>query len=74
MLLAEAFAEVKPDQELGVVIARKQRRLGIFHRKYLTSFITWMRDDGLYIDFSRVEWEVPKNKEDDLPQPRRGVV
>ncbi|MCZ6784330.1 MAG: hypothetical protein O7G30_13565 [Proteobacteria bacterium] len=71
-VLSTAFAKATPAQEIAVVMARKKRRLGLFHRKYLTSFIAWIQDDSLYLDFSRVEWEVPKQKEAELPMPRVG--
>lgn len=71
-LLSGALAEASPNQEIAVVAVRKERRLGIFHRKYLTSFVAYMKDDSLFIHLSRVEWEVPKNDEDDLPEPHIG--
>jgi hypothetical protein len=71
--LVAAFAEAGPDQELGVKIVRKAARIGILHRKYLTSFITYVEDGYLYVLLSRVDWQIPKNKEDDpLPEPIRG--
>ncbi len=71
--LAEAFAEAGPDQEIGVQAVRKEMQLGVFHRKYLTSFLAYMKDGYLYLLLSRVDWPIPQKDEDDpLPEPRRG--
>ncbi len=70
--LREAFELVGPDQELGVKVVRKESQLGVFHRKYLTSFIAYMKDGYLYMLLTRVNWPIPQNKEDDkLPEPVR---
>ena len=70
--LAEAFAEAGPDQAIGVNVIRKDMRIGIFHLKYLTSFLAHIDDGHLYISIRRVDWLVPKGREDDpYPQPRR---
>jgi hypothetical protein len=69
--MAESFEEASPNQELIVVAVRKQRRLGLFHRKFLTSLSAFMEGDFLHIELSRIEWEIPKNREDEkLPRPR----
>jgi hypothetical protein len=71
--LSQAFAEADANQEIAVKAVRKEHRLGIFHRKYLTSFVTFLRDDYLYVFLSRIDWEIPKRREDDhLPEPRIG--
>jgi hypothetical protein len=70
--LAEGFAEAGPDDELGVKLIRKEMKLGLFHRKYLTSFIAYMQDDYLYLQLSRVDWLIPEAKKGDkLPEPQR---
>ena len=53
---------------------RVEKRLGLFHTKYLTSFVAWMKDDQLVIHLSRVEWAVPKDSEDEIPEPFVGKV
>jgi hypothetical protein len=69
--ISEAFAEVGPDQKLGVKLIRKEANLGIFHTKYLTSLLAFMKNGYLYILLSRVDWPIPQAKEDDkLPEPR----
>ena len=70
--LAKGFAEADPDDELSVKLIRKQMRLGIFNRKYLTSFIAYIQDEHLYILLSRVDWLIPESKKRDrLPEPQR---
>jgi hypothetical protein len=69
--IAEAFAEVGPDQKLGVKLIRKEANLGLFHTKYLTSLLAYIKDGHLYVLLSRVDWPIPQAKEDDkLPEPR----
>jgi hypothetical protein len=72
-VLAEGFAQAGPDDELGVKLIRKEMRLGLFNRKYLTSFIAYIKDDYLYLLLSRVDWPIPDAKgRDRLPEPQRG--
>ncbi|MDH3686606.1 MAG: hypothetical protein OEP95_10285 [Myxococcales bacterium] len=67
--VALAFEEADPSQEIVVTAVRSEKRLGLFTAKYLTSFVTWMQGEDLYIHLSRVEWPVPKGDEDELPEP-----
>ena len=68
--LVKAFEQANPNQQVAVMAIRKQQRLGLFHKKFLTSFIAFFRDDRLYLQFSRIEWEIPKAREDSkLPGP-----
>ncbi len=68
--VSKALGEADSGQEVVVLSIRRHKRLGIFDRKFLTSFIVYLRDDSLYLHLSRVEWEVPKHREDNLPEPR----
>jgi hypothetical protein len=67
--LAQAFADVSPDQEIAVNVIHKQMRFGILHLKYLTSFLAYVDDGYLYLAIRRVEWPVAKGREGD-PYPR----
>ena len=68
--LVEAFEAANSGQQVAVMAVRKEQKLGIFHKKYLTSLIAFFRDDRLHIQFSRIEWEIPKRREDSkLPEP-----
>ncbi len=70
--LAEAFAEVGPDQEIGVQIIRREMKLGVFNQKYLTNFLSYVEDGHLYLVLRRVEWPVSKSLGPKrLPKPRR---
>jgi len=71
--LAEAFEQANSTQEVAISAVRKQQRLGLFHRKYLTTLIAYFEDERLYVHLSRVEWEIPKDREGDrLPEPEPG--
>jgi hypothetical protein len=66
--VARAFSKATPDQMVIVKAQRREKRYGIFHAKYLTSFAAWMRGDDLVIHFSRVEWQMPKEDEETIPE------
>lgn len=71
--MTNAFVKADSSQEVVVIAVRKQDRLAIFHKKYLTTLIAFFRADRLYIHLSRVEWEIAKNRKNKvLPQPERG--
>ncbi|MAG29980.1 MAG: hypothetical protein CL908_03685 [Deltaproteobacteria bacterium] len=70
--LSKAFSEASPDQEIGVLTIRKEMRMGVFHKKYLTSFLAYMDDGHLYLLLNRVDWPIPQSKKTKrLPKPRR---
>jgi len=71
--LAKAFAEARSDQEIVVYSIRRTKRFGVFDRRYLTSFVTYMLNDQLYVHLSRTDWEIPKSgKSERLPEPHVG--
>jgi len=71
--LPEAFAKASPNQQIIVMALRKQMQKGIFNRKYLTSFTTYVQGDDLYIFFSRIEWQIDESKKNvKIPQPWPG--
>jgi hypothetical protein len=61
-----------PNQEVVVMAIRDTKRWGIFDHDYLTSFVAYVKDDRLYIHLSRFNWEIPKRRDDRLPEPRIG--
>jgi hypothetical protein len=70
--LSEAFAEAGPDQEIAVKAVRKEMKLGVFHTKYLTSFLAYMENGYLYLILNRVDWRIPqKDEAKKLPEPQR---
>jgi hypothetical protein len=69
--ISEALAEAGPDDEVGAKIVRKEMRLGVFHKKYLTSFLLHIDKGHLYLFLHRVEWFVSQRDDDgSLPEPR----
>lgn len=71
--MVDAFERADSSQEITVIAVRKQQRLGVFHKKFLTTLTAFFRDDRLYFYFSRVEWEIPKEREKKvMPEPRPG--
>ncbi len=71
--MSQAFAEAKPDEQVVVMSIRRQRRLGVFDRKYLTSLIAYRQDDQLYIHMGLSDWEIPARVEArGLPVPELG--
>ncbi len=71
--LAEAYAKAGPDDEVVVVSLRKQMQHGVFNRKYMTSFVTYVEDGELYVFLSRVEFKLAEDGRAKLPaDPRVG--
>ena len=71
--LSKALREADSSQEITVYYIHRTKRFGIFDRRYLTSFVTYAKDDLLYIHLSRTDWEIPKaGKNERLPEPRVG--
>lgn len=72
-MLSQALAKADPTQQIVVMALRKQRRLGVFTERYLTSLIAFVDDQNrLQLHFFRIDWLVPKGKEDQLKEPRIG--
>jgi hypothetical protein len=71
--LSHAFAEAGPDQEIVVMALQKRMQKGIFNRKYLTSFVTWIEGDDLVVQLSRLDWKTDQHRVGDrLPVPEVG--
>ena len=71
--LPKAFAEASANQQIIVMAQRKQMQKGVFNRKYLTSFTTYVKGEDLYIFFSRIEWKIDETtKNTRIPQPWPG--
>ncbi len=70
--LSKALAAANSTQQAVVLSIRREKRFGIFDRKYLTSFVAYVKDDLLYIHLSRSEWEIPKRRREKLPEPHVG--
>ena len=73
--LPQAFAKASPNQQVIVMALRKQMQKGVFNRKFLTSFTTYVQGDDLYVFFSRIEWQIDESsKNAKIPQPWPGEV
>jgi hypothetical protein len=70
--MSEALARANPDQEVVVTSIRRAKSLAIFDRRYLSSLVAYAREDLLFIHISRVDWEVPVNRNTEIPEPRAG--
>jgi hypothetical protein len=68
-LVSAALAKADPSQEVVVRAIRKERRLGIFTKKFLTSFVAYVLGDDLYVHLSRVDDSLPKDSDDTIPEP-----
>jgi len=76
--LSQSLAAAESSEEIALTAVRRERRLGIFSKKFLTSFVSYVSDDLLTIALSRIEWDLDlgrmsHNRRDDLPKPRLGV-
>jgi len=75
--LAKALEKAGPDDEVVVRVLRRDRHLGIFTTRFLSSFVATVEDDRLRLSFGHVDWEVPKfgagrQGQEDLPEPVPG--
>lgn len=75
--LETGLEQAGPDQEVVVMAVRKERRLGIFHAKFLTSLFAYVKGDLLTVHMGHSDWEIPKMDEhqrggDVLPEPQAG--
>ena len=68
-LVSAALVKADSSQEVVVKAIRKERRFGIFTEKYLTSFVSYVLGDDLYVHLSRVDDLLPKDSEDTIPEP-----
>jgi hypothetical protein len=68
-LISLALAKADSTQEVAVRAVRKDRRLGIFTQKFLTSFVTYVSEDLLFIHLVRVDDEVQTRADGTYPEP-----
>ncbi len=75
--LSQSLAVADASEEIALTAVRRDRRLGIFSVKFLTSFVSYVSDDLLTLSLSRVEWNIDLGKKSRarrgrLPQPQLG--
>ena len=68
--MSKALGKADPDQEVVVMSVRRDKHWGVFDRNYLTSLLAWVKDDLLYIQVARSDWEIPNNLKNQLPEPK----
>jgi hypothetical protein len=72
-LLASALAKADATQEVVVQAVRRERRLGLFTATFATSFVAFVgADERLHLQLFRLDWEVPKGREEELREPLPG--
>jgi hypothetical protein len=72
--VASALEKADSSQEVVVQAIRKQKKLGIFTHRFLTSFTAHVdAQERLQIHLYRVDWAIPKGKEDEIREPKPGV-
>jgi hypothetical protein len=67
--VSAALAEADPSQEVVVQVVRRERRFRIFTENRLTSFVTYVRGDDLYVHLARVDDVVETDYDDSFPEP-----
>src|SRR5262245_45606795 len=70
--MSKALAAADPNQEVVVMSIRDTKKWGIFDHDFLTSFVAYAHDDRLYVHLSRHDWEIPKTRDERIPEPRVG--
>lgn len=70
--VSQALAKAGPDQDVVVMLLRKEHSLGVFSHTFLTSFFCYVRDGTLFFFLSHRDWEVPDRRDLELPEPRAG--
>jgi len=73
--LSVALQQADPTQNVAVSYIVRDKRWGIFDRRYLYNFIAYGQGDALYIHLSRIDWEIPKtpdSRTERLPEPHIG--
>jgi hypothetical protein len=70
--VSKALAAADPNQEVVVMVIRDTKKWGIFDHDFLTSFVAYARDERLYVHRSRHDWEIPKTRDERIPEPRVG--
>jgi hypothetical protein len=70
--ISKALAAADPNQEVIVMAIRDTKRFGIFDHDFLTSMILFVRDERLYVQVCHHDWEIPKTRDERLPEPHLG--
>lgn len=69
---AAGLEKAGPDEEVVVQAIRRDKHWGVFDRFYLTSLLFYVKNDLLYVQISRSDWEIPKTQGDLIPETHVG--
>jgi hypothetical protein len=78
--LSAALEKAGPNQEVVVFVVRREKRYGLFHQDYLSTFVACVEGGLLQLHFGHVDWMVPKlvqsgvSQDAELPEPKPGKV
>lgn len=67
--VSKALAQADSSQVVVVKAVRKQRRLGIFHRKFYTGFTVYVEGNYLYLHLSHLNREIENDPNAKVPDP-----
>ncbi|MCP5044251.1 MAG: hypothetical protein GY944_24750 [bacterium] len=75
--LSASLEEADSTEEVALISVRKERYLGVFSDRFLTSFVAYVKDDLLTIALSRIDWNLQLLRtsaggRERLPQPKLG--
>jgi hypothetical protein len=70
--VSKALAAAEPNQEVIVMAIRDTKRWGVFDHDFLTSLILFVRDERLYVQVCHHDWEIPKTRDERIPEPHLG--
>jgi hypothetical protein len=69
--LAFGLGRANASQTIAIRMTAKVMQHGVFDRKHMTSFVSYVQDDLLFLHVSRVDWRVPdRTKKTEPPLPR----
>jgi hypothetical protein len=69
---SQGLAAANSSQEVAIQSIRRDKHFVIFERQYLTSLLCYVKDDLLYVQVSRSDWEIPRGRKEKLPETHPG--
>ena len=70
--VSKALAAADANQEVVVMAIRDTKKWGVFDHDFLTSLILYVKDDRLYVHVAHHDWEIPKTRDERIPEPHVG--
>jgi hypothetical protein len=75
--LSDALSKASKDEEVVVVAARRERKLGVFTHDFITSLSAYVKGDMLHVRLFHIDWEKPQGGPQakiDEPVPEKQVM